>query len=170
VVALDVIQEKVDLLNAKNQSEDLYKQRLQRLYTFMVWFAIAIALPMTFLADWLIALLFGQAYQEAGQVLMIHIWAGIFVFLGVSFSKYLLAENLTKIAFQRTLLGAVSNVLFNLWIIPIYGVVGAAMATLLAQFIANFGYDIFDKRLHKQLKMKTEAIFMPWRVRVKFEL
>jgi O-antigen/teichoic acid export membrane protein len=150
------------ILNAKKQSEELYKQRLQRLYTFMVWMAIVIALPMTFLSDWLIVLLFGQAYQEAGQVLMIHVWAAIFVFLGVSFGKYLLAENLTKIAFQRTLLGAVSNVLLNLWLIPIYGVAGAAMATLLAQFIANFGYDIFDKRLHQQLKMKAKAILMPW--------
>jgi O-antigen/teichoic acid export membrane protein len=152
------------ILNAKKRSEELYKQRLQLLYTFMAWMAIGIALPMTFLADWLIVLLFGQAYQEAGQVLMIHVWAAIFVFIGVSFGKYLLAENLTKIAFQRTLLGAASNVLLNFWLIPIYGITGAAIATLLAQFIANFGYDIFDKRLHQQLKMKTKAILMPWTI------
>lgn len=130
----------------------------------MVWMAIAIALPMTFLSDWLILLLFGQAYQSAGQVLIVHIWAAIFVFLGVAFSKHLLAENLTTISFQRTLLGAVSNVLLNLWLIPIYGVVGAAMATLLAQFTANVAYDIFDNRLHQQLKMKTKAFLMPWRL------
>ena len=158
------------ILNAKKQSEELYKQRLQRLYTFMVWFAIAIALPMTFLSKWLILQLFGEAYQEAGQVLMIHIWAAIFVFLGVAFSKYLLTENLTKISFQRTLLGAVSNLIFNLWLIPIYGVSGAAVATLLAQFIANIGYDPFDKRLHKQLKMKTKAFFMPWKFFCKTDL
>lgn len=158
------------ILNAKKQSEELYKQRLQRLYTFMVWFAIAIALPMTFLSKWLILQLFGEAYQEAGQVLMIHIWAAIFVFLGVAFSKYLLTENLTKITFQRTLLGAVSNLIFNLWLIPIYGVSGAAVATLLAQFIANIGYDPFDKRLHKQLKMKTKAFFMPWKFFCKTDL
>ena len=152
------------ILNAKNQSEELYKQRLQRLYTFMVWFAIAIALPMTFLSDWLILLLFGQAYQEAGQVLMIHIWAAIFVFLGVSFNKYLVAENLTKISLQRTVVGAIFNILLNLWLIPIYGVVGAAIATLLAQFIANFGYDVFDRRLHQQFWMKVKAFFLPWKV------
>ena len=152
------------ILNAKNQSEELYKQRLQRLYTFMVWLAIAIALPMTFLSDRLILLLFGQAYQEAGPILMIHIWAAIFVFLGVSFDKYLLAENLTKIAFQRTFVGAVSNALLNLCLIPIYGAAGAAIATFLAQFIANIGYDPFDKRLHQQLKMKMTAFFIPWKI------
>lgn len=152
------------ILNVKKHSEELYRQRLQRLYTFMAWFAIAIALPMTFFSNSLISILFGKAYIEAGKVLMINIWASIFVFLGVSFSKYLLAENLTKIAFQRTFIGAISNVLLNLWLIPYYGVSGAAIATLLAQFIANFGYDIFDKRLHQQLVMKTKAILMPWKI------
>ena len=152
------------ILNAKNHSEELYKQRLQKLYTLMVWFAIAIALPMTFLSDWLIQLLFGQAYQESGEVLMIHIWSAVFVFLGVSSSKYLLAENLTIIEFQRTLLGAVSNVLLNLWLIPIYSIAGAAMATLLAQFLANIGYDFFDKRLRQQLELKIRALFIPWSV------
>lgn len=150
------------ILNAKKRSEELFKQRLQLLYTVMAWVAIGIALPLTFLADWLIVLLFGQAYQEAAQVLMIHVWASIFVFIGVICSKYLLAENLTIIALQRTFAGAASNVLLNFWLIPAYGITGSAIATLFAQFIANFGYDIFDKRLHQQLKMKTKAILMPW--------
>ena len=81
------------IINAKKQSEELYYVRLQKLYDFMVWVAIAIALPMTFLSDWIVELLFGQAYIEAGNVLMIHIWTGVFVFLGVAFSKYLFAEN-----------------------------------------------------------------------------
>lgn len=150
------------ILNAKTHSETLYKERLQRLYVFMVWFAIFIALPMIFLSDWLILLFFGQAYLEAGQVLMLHMWAAVFVFLGVSFSNYLLAENLTKIALKRTLVGVISNVVLNFFLIPIYGLVGAAIATLMAQFITNIGYDAFDKRLHQQFNMKIKAFLMPW--------
>jgi len=88
----------------------------------------------------------------------------VFVFLGVAFSKYLLAEKLTKIDFLRTLAGAVFNVLLNLWLIPLHGVVGAAVATLISQFTVNVAYDLFDKRLHQQLKIKIEAFFMPWKV------
>ncbi|WGL63769.1 flippase [Pseudomonas sp. CW003PS] len=150
------------IINAKNKNKELYRQRLQKLYTFMVWFAIAIAIPMTFLSGWLILLLFGEAYQEAGQVLMIHVWAAVFVFLGAAFGRYLLAENLTKIAFQRTFLGALANILLNFWLIPVYGILGAAVATLIAQFITNYGYDFFDKRLHSQIAMKTKALCMPW--------
>ena len=68
------------IINAKKQSEELYYARLQKLYDLMVWMAIAIALPMTFLSDWIINLLYGEQYSQAGSVLMIHIWAGIFVF------------------------------------------------------------------------------------------
>jgi O-antigen/teichoic acid export membrane protein len=55
------------IINAKKQSEELYDLM-----------AIAIALPMTFLSDWVIHLLYGEQYSQAGSVLMIHIWAGVF--------------------------------------------------------------------------------------------
>jgi O-antigen/teichoic acid export membrane protein len=147
------------IINAKKQSEELYYTRLQKLYDLMVWLAIAIALPMTFLSDWVVNILYGNSYQEAGSVLMIHVWAGIFVFLGVAFSKYLIAENLPKKLFYRTLLGAILNVILNYILIPKFGIKGAAIATLLGQFSANYVYDFFDKDLHHQLKMKTRCFF-----------
>lgn len=147
------------IINAKKQSEELYYTRLQKLYDFMVWMAIAIALPMTFLSDLIVDLLYGGQYNQAGSVLMIHIWTGVFVFLGLAFGRYLTTENLTKKSFYRTLLGAVLNVILNYILIPIYGINGAAIATLLGQFIANYVYDFFDKDLHHQLKMKTMSFF-----------
>ncbi|GAA4411108.1 O-unit flippase [Advenella faeciporci] len=151
------------ILNAKKESKKLYQKRIQRLYAFLVWMAIIIALIMTLLSDWLVTLLYGKEYLPAGKVLVIHVWASVFVFIGVAFYKYLMAENLIKIDFQRTLAGAVANVGLNLILIPKYGLVGAAVATLVAQFIANYMYDFFDKRLHAQLFLKTQAVFLPFR-------
>ena len=148
------------IINARKQSEDLYYARLQKLYDLMLWMAIAIALPMTFLSDWLVELLYGKQYNEAGSVLLIHIWAAVFVFLGVAFNKYLICENFVKKSFYRTLSGAVINIMLNYLLIPKYGIQGAAIATLLSQFMANYAYDIFDKQLHHQFAMKTKA-FIP---------
>ena len=147
------------IINAKKQGNQFYLRRLQKLYDFMVWMAILIAIPMTFFSDLIIGLLFGQAYIEAGSVLMIHIWTGVFVFLGLAFGRYLLTENLNKKSFYRTLTGAIVNVILNYILIPIYGIQGAAIATLLGQLSANYLYDIFDKDLHQQLKMKTKSFF-----------
>ncbi|CAA6814272.1 MAG: Membrane protein involved in the export of O-antigen, teichoic acid lipoteichoic acids [uncultured Campylobacterales bacterium] len=147
------------IVNAKKISNELYYTRLQKIYDLMVWMAIAIAIPMTFLSDWLVNILYGVEYNQSGTVLTIHIWTGVFVFLGVAFGKYLSAENLTKKAFYRTLLGAVLNISLNYVLIPKYGINGAAVATLLGQFSANYLYDVFDKDLHGQLKMKTMSFF-----------
>jgi O-antigen/teichoic acid export membrane protein len=83
----------------------------------------------------------------------------VFVFLGVAFGGYLTAENQTKKAFYRTLLGAFINIILNYMLIPKYGILGSAIGTLLGQFFANYVYDIFDKELHQQLKMKTKSFF-----------
>jgi O-antigen/teichoic acid export membrane protein len=158
------------IINAKKKSEDLYHARMQKLYDIMAWMAIAIAIPMTFLSDWVVELLYGTQYNLAGSVLMIHIWAGVFVFLGVASSKWFITENLQKYSFYRTLAGALINILLNYILIPIYGIYGAAIATLIAQFIASYFFNIFNKRLRYTFLLQTNAILLPFRkLGVKFE-
>jgi len=84
----------------------------------MVWVSLAVAVPMTFLSNWVVNLLYGSAYNQAGGVLMIHIWAGLFVSLGVASGQYLITENYTKISFFRTFIGAIVNVILNAILLP----------------------------------------------------
>ena len=151
------------ILHAKNQSEKLYHARLQRLYDLMVWLAVAVALPTTFLSGWLIGLLFGKEYSQAGGVLAIHIWAGVFVFIGVASGKWLLSENMQIFSFFRTGLGAFSNVILNLALIPVWGIYGAAVATLLSQMIASYIGYAFTKKTLTNFRMQTKSFFWPLR-------
>jgi len=126
------------IVNAKKISEKLYYERLQKLYDLMTWLAIGIALPITFLANDIINLLFGIQYQEAAGVLRIYVWAGVFVFLGVASSQYLLAENYTRISFLKSLTGAIVNVILNIILIPKFKINGAAIATVISYFVSVF--------------------------------
>jgi len=146
------------IISAKKVSEKLYYERLQRLYDLMVWMAIAIALPMTFLSDWVVNLLYGGQYSQSADVLKIHIWAGVFVFLGVASGKWFIAENLQKYSFYRTLSGAILNIILNLVLIPIYGIIGAAIATLLAQSLASYFFNFFNKKLLITFKLQTKSL------------
>jgi len=140
------------VIKAKIKSKTLYDKRVQNLYDLMVWSSIAVALPTTLLADWVILILYGTDFQEAADVLRIYIWAGVFVTLGIASSKWLIAENLQRYLFLRTILGALLNVGFNLWLIPIYGIKGAAIATLVAQGTASFlSLSFFKKTRHNFL-------------------
>jgi len=141
------------IVNAKKSNEKLYYERLQKLYDLMTWLSIGIALPTTFFADYIIKLLYGAQYQNAAGVLKIYVWAGVFVFLGVASGKYLIAENYTKIAFSRTCLGAITNIISNIILIPKYGINGAAMATVGSYFVATFFIGFIPKTSSQTISM-----------------
>jgi O-antigen/teichoic acid export membrane protein len=125
------------IINAKNISEKLYYKRIQNLYSLMIWLSIGIAIPITFLANDIIRFLFGAQYQNAVSVLKIHIWAGVFVFFGCAWSKWILNENKQMLITLSHILGAALNILFNYKLIPICGIVGAAIATILSYFLSE---------------------------------
>ena len=148
------------IINAKKKNENLYYLRFQRLYDFMVFMAIAIALSMTFLGTFIVELLYGTQYNQAGSVLLIHIWAGVFVFLGVASSKWFLAENLKMLSLQRTFYGMITNIILNFILIPKYGIQGAAFATLISQAISTYIIDFFHIKTRKMFYMKSKTIFL----------
>jgi O-antigen/teichoic acid export membrane protein len=148
------------IVNSKKISKELYYERLQKLYNLMVWMAIVIAIPMTFLSDWIVELLYGGQYNEAGSVLTIHIWSGVFVFLGVASGKWFVTENLQMLSFWRAFNGMVVNVALNFILIPKYGIQGAAIATLLSQCMAAYIFDFFNNKTKKMFFMKSQAILL----------
>lgn len=149
------------IINAKKQNKSFYYKRLQKLYDLMVWLAVAIALPTTFLAPWVIQVLYGVAFFPAADVLSLHIWAGVFVFLGVANGRWIIAENLQYIATIRSSSGAIVNVVLNIVLIPSYGIKGAAIATLLSILVASHFSFLFINKARPVFMMQNRSIFKP---------
>jgi len=82
----------------------------------------------------------------------------VFVFLGVASGKWFLAENYIKKTFYRTFLGMLINVILNFVLIPQYGILGAAVATLSGQGAANLLYDFCDKQTYVSLRLKINSL------------
>jgi len=98
------------------------------------------------LSDWVVELLYGGQYNEAGGVLMIHIWAGIAVSFGIVWSKWILIENMQKMIIVFHLLSMFLNIIYNLYFIPTQGIVGAGIATAFASLTAQFIGILYYKR------------------------
>ncbi|MDR3491374.1 MAG: flippase, partial [Gammaproteobacteria bacterium] len=146
------------IVNAKKISEDLYNKRLQRLYLIMIYTAVGIALPVTLMAKTIVVTLYGIHYQDAGLVLSIHIWAGVFVGLGVANGPWFLSENLQKLATINTLMGAAVNVVLNYFFIPIYGIEGVAFATFISYGVAAYLALFMHKKTRVQFYKITSAL------------
>jgi O-antigen/teichoic acid export membrane protein len=146
------------ILNAKRDDINRYRKRIQHLYDLMVYLSVPTALVITFAAP-LIYKLYKPEYAYAAPVLSVHIWSGVFVFLGAASSQYLIAENFNKLTFIRTGFGAIVNIVLNLILIPKMGMMGAAIATLAAYASATF-FVIFIPKVNDQGIMMFKSLFL----------
>jgi len=133
------------ILNAKYNNSSIYQQRLQALYDILVWLAILIAIVILCLSESIIDLLVGQEYAPAASVLSIAIIAGIFTNIGLINNKFFEAENRQIDILYRSLLGVSVNIFLNIILIKKYGIYGAAMATVAAQFSTSIVYTYLKK-------------------------
>ncbi|MDF5739019.1 MULTISPECIES: flippase [unclassified Nostoc] len=143
---------------AKEKSESLYYQRIGNLLSLMTCISLAIALPMSFLSDKIIMVMFGNGYAEAGAILAVHIWTSLFVFMGLATSPWFIAEGLNHVSLGKTLFGAILNIVLNLFLIPKYGGLGAAIATIISQAAATFLCNAFDSRTQKIFKIQVRSL------------
>ena len=152
------------LMRHRLNDVEAYNLNLQKLNDILFCTALLVALSVTYWADWLLPLLFGAAYESAVPVLIIHVWVGLFVFMRALLSKWFIAENLLKLSMLSQVLGAVVNVALNIWLIPLYGPVGAAYATVVSY--AGAGYIVLF--LHRDLwpmgLVVSRSILLPYRL------
>lgn len=150
------------LYSLRNTNEVLFFRRLEQLFRLLVVLALAMVIPVTLFSGIIIHLLYGNSYSESATVLAVHIWAAVFVFLGVAQHPWYLSEGLISLSALRTGAGALANIGLNLLLIPRYGAVGAAAATLLSYSVADLFFNVVDARTHKIFLIQIRA-FQLWR-------
>lgn len=141
------------IMRAKAQSKTRYRSRLQLSYNLMSLLSMVIAAFLSFFSSEIIRLMYGAQYADAAPVLSIYAWATVPVFLGVASGQFLLAENLTRISLYRTIAGSIVNVIMNIFLIPVWGIVGAALSALIAYLVSVFSIFLFRKS-------REEGIFL----------
>lgn len=149
------------IINAQKVDEAMFTGRLTKLYSVLFYMSFLVALPITLFSDMIIRTIYGPAFIQAGGVLSIYVWAGIPVFISMAVNTYLLAENKNTVAFVSSVIGMITNVLLNLWFIPLYGVYGAAYATLVSYSLVPLSIILF-KDTRGQLVLIKNGITIPF--------
>ena len=75
-----------------------------------------------------------------------------------------MATPLNKLSFYKTLFGAIINIILNFILIPKYGGVGAAIATLVAYAIAAYFSNILFMETRFVFKSMSRSIFNSFRI------
>jgi PST family polysaccharide transporter len=140
-----------------------YERGLQASLDLLCALAVALAVVMQLFGAPLVEWLFGARFAASVPILQIHIWAGVFVFMRALLSRWLLAEDLLRFSLVTHLSGAAMNVALNLLLIPRYGAIGAAVATVISYACAGWLALYLSPRTRPMAHMMARALLLPLR-------
>ena len=134
-----------------------FENNIRNLYSVILYMAFAQSILITLFSKQIIYILYGQAYMEAVPALCIVTWYIAFSYMGVIRNRWMLAEGIQHLIWRIDLSGAIANVILNFILIPEFGIVGAASASLVTQFFTNYvmGWIMKDIRPNNRLLMES---------------
>ncbi len=109
-----------------------YERKLAEVFGAVSGMALAVGLLGTVLAGPLVHLFFGGTFDGAAPVLAIHIWTGVFVAHVSIRTRALMIEGGERTVMRLSMGTLAANIVLNLVLVPRFGAVGAAWASLLA--------------------------------------
>jgi PST family polysaccharide transporter len=132
-------------------------------FDVMAGSAYLIVIPLVLLATFLVKFLFGPDYIGADSMLRIHAWAILIGSLGVTRSRWLVAEDMIPFYMLTTVLGALTNVAMNFFLIPEYGGLGAAWAVVISQAVSTYLSSVLSKKLWPVFYQQSLSLLVPFR-------
>lgn len=144
------------ILEEKGKDQARYENRVAQLYAIITFISLAQSIGMTVLAKPLVNLLYGAEYAPTAGILCVAVWYVTFSYYGSVRNVWILAEGKQRYLFGINVIGAVANVLLNLLLIPRWGGIGAAVASLITQFFTNviIGFIFKPIRENNRLMLK----------------
>ena len=84
------------IMQLHRQNYALYEQRNKQLYALVFYVSFTVSIIFTLFSDWIIGLLYGEAYLPSANPLKIATWYTAFSYLGVARDTWIICENKQK--------------------------------------------------------------------------
>ncbi|MCC6323945.1 flippase [Candidatus Nomurabacteria bacterium] len=144
-------------LNNKDKIKNVVNSSVKIIYLF----SIPVVLGGLIIGDQLIVKLFGMEYAPAIYMFKISLISILFVFPAFIFNSIIFIFNKHSSIIKISLIGTILNVLINILLIPKYGGIGSATATLISQILILI---LMKNQLNKIIELKifdnlTKIIF-----------
>lgn len=101
---------------------------------------------------------FGERYHDSIAVVNIIVLANIVSALGSVSSNILILRGITYLRIYRAIAGLVTNILLNFILIPMLGIVGAAISSLISQIIAAWIANFFSAKTRDCFLFQSKSL------------
>ena len=143
---------------------ELYRNDYRKYYSFykltntiITQFYLIITLISIIVVKYTFKYVYSSQYD--GAILIYSILAfSVFIKANGSLqTSHMTIKNITKKSFYKTLVSLILNIILNILLISNYGINGAAVATLITQFVALFLIDFFIKEYQEQAVIQLKS-------------
>lgn len=137
------------ILDSKLHSIEAYERNTGMLYGIVIYFSLFQSILIAIFAGPMVYLLYGAEYGPAVGALRLIVWYTAFSYIGTVRNIWILAEGKHQLLWKINFCGALVNILLNWFLIPIYGIAGAAFTSLITQMFTNVGIGFIYPALRK---------------------
>lgn len=119
----------------KSGEMDLVEESLSRAFSYSLILAIPVLTGGILLGDKLLYFFYGADFSAGYKTLVILLVVQVVNVFQFFFIMYLDALNFPKESFKVTAIAAAANIVLDILLIPLFGILGAAVATLLSMIL-----------------------------------
>lgn len=148
------------IIQCYEKNSALFEKRNRQLYAIVLYVALAVSLVISLIAEPLIRILYGTDYLPTVQPLRIVTWYTAFSHLGVARNAWIVCEHKQKYLKYIYASSALINILLNSILIPLYGAVGAAWASLITQILTVAVLPLMISPLRPNAKLMLQAALL----------
>jgi O-antigen/teichoic acid export membrane protein len=138
-----------------NDNQESY---MIKLYGLVVLPSIVVGSILSIFSEDIVRFVFGAEYRGAAVVMAIHVWGAVFVGWRQMSGKLLIAKNNLRAHFFRFFTGFLCNAVLSLILIPMIGIVGAAISSLAAHIYVGYIADFLNVKTRSQFHLKTKSL------------
>jgi len=149
------------IVSKYNNKQEFFR-RLIVLSSVMGYIGLFISVMLSISSYFIIKMLYGEKFLDAAPILSIASFI-IFISFWMSGVSRRQAIDMQKLALFATILSAVANIILNFIFIPIYGVRGAALVSVLNQFIAGPFFAFFHPKARENFYIAFKGLILPFK-------
>ena len=144
----------------KSGNKEAFERKNRQLYVIVIYVSIFVAIMFMLFGRIAVVLIYGKEFAASASLLKIIAWYTIFSYLGVARNAWIVCTNTQRYLKYIYISAAVTNVLLNLILIPVWGAFGAAAASLLTQILTGMVLPCFIKKMRPNVKLMVEAFML----------
>ena len=141
-------------------NKELFERKNKQLYSIVFYISVSVSILFSVLATPVVRILYGKAYIAAAAPLRIITWYTAFSYLGVARNAWIVSYNKQNYLKYLYIGAAITNVVLNVIMIPLWGASGAAFASLLTQISTILVFPALIKDLRPNVKLMVDAILL----------